>query len=77
MQVRANIYLNIPSAKSGHTVSAALPCTAIGVYVPETGTVFLDNVYCNGKYFDIRELSRDEVANIYDALYAAVLDLDF
>jgi hypothetical protein len=77
MHVRANIYLNIPSPKSGHTVSAALPCTATGHYVPETGTVFLDNVYCNGKYYDIKELSKDEIANIYDALYEAVLDLDF
>lgn len=52
-------------------------CTLFAVWQQKTGTLILQTVLCNGRHYDLLEISKEDLQKFYDELRYEITQLEF
>lgn len=59
---------------SGQTYSVAKPCTVYAMYNESTGTILIESAWCNGRTYEVRDLSIDDLQKFRDEFAEAIAE---
>lgn len=72
--IHSHMYLPYPV--SGHVGGTSYPCVVTALWRERTGTVLIQTIMCNGRAYDILEVSKDDLRKFYDQIYEVICAID-
>lgn len=75
--VLVNSTFEAPNYLHGRSFNMPMPCVVQGIWLPNTGTLLLESVLCDGRTYSVPELNDEEVKKFTDELQQAVISGDF
>lgn len=75
LSIQSTMYL--PFNEFGHVFYRPVPCVVVGKYNEVTGTIILETVICEGRHYDMLEISNEDWQKFHEEMRESVLTLEF